>query len=539
VVLVNKHLQNSYSGQLNQIEQIIRSEWKTPSVGCGFATFLSQTTKVALPTGCEYTLTTSDVLARIDEAPILSSLGYAITCNLINDRRILDAWTRGLGRLSLREPFTSDRASFVYRPFELLGICLGASTYTEIDSSISEWLRGVLNRLRQTSQSGATLDRLIWAWSASVLNLEWGRVHLPTLSDLTDTELCLAYWIDKLLHNILTDEHPPSEILTNEVVHRYALSHSFQYDVHLAFLSYTALHDCIINLVNEGVSQKSNKQRGRKMGVSSIHSDLKNALSSGNANVIVGAGISRSSAGLPSWSDTMKAAVAFLSERGVTAKSLTTVEPLMDDGLFEVAGQVVDSLMGSINGKAEFLRTQFHLTVDDIYNRGLVDAIWSIAGHVVFTTNYDRILELCGEPGVETITWQEPEKMVAALRGHSAVVHLHGVFNQPNSVVFSASDYTRLSVDSAYESFSRTLWTRGPFVFIGTSPFGMGDMDFSKVFAWGHRYFSDLPFVSYSLQRTGEISSELVRELYSKYKVIVVEYGDKYEDLEAFIRGLV
>ena len=310
-----------------------------------------------------------------------------------------------------------------------------------------------------------------------------------------------------------------------------------QSDVARGFLLYSALRNCVENMIGESKAIETTFQ-GSLMPIN-IPVALQSALQNKTATVIACAGISRAAANLVGWEDVLKAAVVFLREHGISGKSLSTIEPLLEDGLYEEAAQVVERWLHKINGKGDFLRKQFHVEVAQISNRAVVEAVWKIAGDVVFTTNYDRILQLCGPGGVETVTWKEPNKMLAAIRGEPSVVHLHGVYNDPDSVIFSASSYALLSDNEGYRSFSQALWTRGPLLFVGASTFGMGDTDFSRLFDWGKRITPHLPFTSYTLQPQGVVSAEEKKNLYSMFKVEVIEYGKQFSELGPFLLSIL
>jgi hypothetical protein len=60
-----------------------------------------------------------------DRSPWLATVGYLCHCVLSDSPEIVAAWRAGMVRLMQRDAFPADRASFVHRPLELLGICLG------------------------------------------------------------------------------------------------------------------------------------------------------------------------------------------------------------------------------------------------------------------------------------------------------------------------------------------------------------------------------------------------------------------------------
>lgn len=533
---MKNHLSISYGLQLDSFSKGISTEWNWPSPGAGFAAYLAVLSGITLPSGCEITPLSSNHLARLEEAPLLASVGYAFALGLLKDAVTLQAWKAGMERLQYRRTFTNDRESFVYRPLELLGITLGVAHCPEISATISEWLCKTLQRAASDLSADSLFSNIIGAWSASIGGDRWDRVHLPTLNDLNPVELALSFWTVNLHPELLTGEHPTIELLSSEIGKRFALTQISETDVARGFLLYSSLRSSLEGMIGVAGGTAIYTAQTEKREIS-LPMDLKKALQSHSVTVIAGAGISRAAAGLKGWDSALKSAVTFLNERGVTLKSLNTVETLVDEGLYEAAAQVIEQLLNDINGKSDFLRRQFNIDASAIRDRALIEAIWRIAGQVVFTTNYDRLFQMCGPSGVETVTWQDPNKLLAALRGESSVVHLHGVYNVPDSVVFSASDYTRLSMDDTYRSFGQALWTRGPLLFIGSSPSGISDMDFSRLFAWGRQVAPQSPYTSYTLQLEGSMEPDMKRVLYSKYKVEVIEYGSDYADLRPFLEA--
>jgi hypothetical protein len=61
-------------------------------------------------------------------------------------------------------------------------------------------------------------------------------------------------------------------------------------------------------------------------------------------------------------------------------------------------------------------------------------------GVPILTTNYDDIL--ASTAGLIPVTWREPERVQQVLRGkEGAIVHLHGHWRRPDSVVLGVRSY--------------------------------------------------------------------------------------------------
>lgn len=255
---------------------------------------------------------------------------------------------------------------------------------------------------------------------------------------------------------------------------------------------------------------------------------------------VVGAGVSQGVARMPGWADFLKDCVRFLNARGIAEPTADAVAAWVECKGYARAGQAVQDALKGAGALAEALRHTFHRDAEPALRTApILQAVWALNAPLILTTNYDRLLEIAGPAGVQTATQQEPLKMLAALRGLSSdptVVHLHGVYDDPGSVIFSVEDYARLNASEEYKSFSAALWMTGTLLYIGASPEGIGDPDFSRLFAWGRRTFPDAPAPHFALMKAGRASAEERRTLYEQYRVHVLEYPD-HDALPGLLRA--
>lgn len=148
-------LATSFDRQLAGLNDRISAEWLWPSPEAAFAYYASQVVGVSLPTQCRVDLA-SFALARFDQAPILASSGYLLQQPCPPDLdAVVTAWIAGLQRLAARRPFTIDRQSFAYRPYEVVGVCIGASRCSALPIDTIAFLRSVTSQL--LTDGGLTL----------------------------------------------------------------------------------------------------------------------------------------------------------------------------------------------------------------------------------------------------------------------------------------------------------------------------------------------------------------------------------------------
>ena len=152
----------------------------------------------------------------------------------------------------------------------------------------------------------------------------------------------------------------------------------------------------------------------------------------------------------------------------------------------------------------------------------------------ILTTNYDTLVE--SVLGWSSADWTEVEMMRDAFRGRSRVVgHLHGVWNKPDTVIFSESDYTRLLMNEKIQFVQQAQYSTKSFVYIGFGG-GMHDPNFSRLLERHGKMFPESRGDHFRLCRTSEAAE--LESGHSGHDIRVVTYGDDYSDLASFFTDL-
>lgn len=138
----------------------------------------------------------SDVLdrRRIDQAPMLAAAGYGLAL-LHGEDDLKSTWSDGLSRLSRRDAFPIDRASFFFRPVDLLGIALGATSCSTVKKDDLNWLRGVIRDGEQRVARTDIWAFLLGAYAAHILSVQWSPIHSMAAVDLPLEDLALIKWL--------------------------------------------------------------------------------------------------------------------------------------------------------------------------------------------------------------------------------------------------------------------------------------------------------------------------------------------------------
>lgn len=266
---------------------------------------------------------------------------------------------------------------------------------------------------------------------------------------------------------------------------------------------------------------------------------ISEALSSQTVVPVIGAGVSMGAAGLPSWAGAFDSALEHLGgTRAVDDETLREITALQEsDGLVVAFTRVVD-LLKTHNELGAWLRDTFRREERDVTDWSLLSAVQELVCPVVATTNYDRLLSDFDRLRTRVpASWDEPERMLQVLRDGGGVLHLHGIYDRPLSVVLGAEDYASLARQAAYESVFRTLWMDRTLLFIGCSFDGLRDPDFTSLFDWATETFEQPTVRHYALLRSSDISTDTAAHLLSR-RVQVVDYGEEYEDLPTLLRSI-
>lgn len=187
-----------------------------------------------------------------------------------------------------------------------------------------------------------------------------------------------------------------------------------------------------------------------------------------------------------------------------------------------------------------FLEQQFGQV--NVSKPQVLQAISALQTRLVVTTNYDTLLEQHAFARPErSITWRQPHDALSIIRSDSGVIHLHGRFDDPSSLVLSKRDYELLAASntSLLEHISSALFFSGVLLFVGTSLDGLSDPHLSMILdsfgrAAEHDQISQAPHI---LLTKGE-STAIERARLRTLGVEVLNYGNDYNDLAGFLHKI-
>ncbi len=294
------------------------------------------------------------------------------------------------------------------------------------------------------------------------------------------------------------------------------------------------------------------------------HARLRDAVREGLAVVVVGSGITfgATRAATARWDGLLEDGIAWCDKR----------VPGLPDGWAEVQGRVLalgrggdlDSLLSvaeTVRTKLEAKSAEFdRKDADDLpffkwleaavgrfryanlqaERRGALDALAGLPCPLS-TTNYDGLLrQATGRP---VLTWRHPQASNEAVRllrePQSAVLHLHGHWRDPGSVVLGIRDYQELRDHRKMQAFQQAAGATRSFVFVGCGG-TVHDSNLGALLRWLRDHFSQgrhyLVVTDGDLDDTPERPS-LYRELFDSV-LEPVSCGPSWSELPGFLEGL-
>jgi hypothetical protein len=266
-----------------------------------------------------------------------------------------------------------------------------------------------------------------------------------------------------------------------------------------------------------------------------ILNEISQSMGAGRLIPVVCAGISSATVKkMPSWSELIESAISY-GEASGSQNTQEATRKLKEHNFLEAAEL---ARIGLGNQFPLWLRLSFSIQRDQVDTRAVIDRICDLMPQFIATTNYDRLLTLLHPESWEPVTWTNADNMHAVLLEGRRVLHLHGVYDQPESVVFGSASYAALASSPAYDAVTRSLWLGHTLLFLGASIDGVSDPDFSRLLGWMATTFGASSFKHYALMRSGSFSREQQREFLAKFQLHLVEYGPQFEDLPRLLGEL-
>lgn len=283
------------------------------------------------------------------------------------------------------------------------------------------------------------------------------------------------------------------------------------------------------------------------MGNATLIETLKDDIAAGRVVVIAGTGVSVATSGNPEISGHQVATWTGLLGHGIDHGEengeITTGEAQLLAMQLKLGS--TDMLIGAAEIISQRLRNQspgvFRGWLKDsigqltVQNRALIDALQALGG-LIATLNYDTLIEQATDR--RAITWQQADAVTDVLRNTmpDAVLHLHGVYEEPESVVLGLASYLQVRDDAHASTVLRSLAQGRTLLFVGCGD-TVSDPNFARLIQWAKAALDDVAPHHFLLCRQSERRAFQDKLRQARW-LQPLAYGDDYADLLPFLQSL-
>lgn len=252
--------------------------------------------------------------------------------------------------------------------------------------------------------------------------------------------------------------------------------------------------------------------------------------------VVVGSGVSMQATGgaaCASWKGLIRHGIdqctrtdALTEEEGEKLLEQVGDDPAQ---LREVAERVTEAL-GGPGGREFRIWLDRGIGALKIRDGAVIDAVHDLGARIA-TTNYDDLLSR-GRRDLRDIEWTEDGAVSAFIHGdRTGILHLHGCFDRPESVIFGVRSYEALRNHERAQAIQQAISILGTLLFIGCGD-GLSDPNFGPLLEWIGRNLGRTGYRHYCLCLDSE--RESLRQRHPD--LALISYGDAYDALTPFLR---
>jgi hypothetical protein len=261
---------------------------------------------------------------------------------------------------------------------------------------------------------------------------------------------------------------------------------------------------------------------------------------------VIGAGVSRqTNQRAPTWPELVRSGIKYASDhvlepdRPADWARMSDPTATVDEALLvATAQQITESLDGPYGGLwRDWLDTALGRLKPT--NKSLLTTIDSLKVPIA-SCNYDTLAEQIA--GRDTVTWREPGEIQRLLyqapeNAASKVIHLHGVFNRPDTVVLGTESYTEITGDPSFQDLLRALSWSHLIVFIGIGA-GLSDPNIGALRSWMRTSLSVSTEQHLMLVREDDYD-RAVGVLAGSARILPLVYGKRFQDLSRFLKKVL
>lgn len=266
--------------------------------------------------------------------------------------------------------------------------------------------------------------------------------------------------------------------------------------------------------------------------------------------IVVGAGVTLAAlqeteyAEVASWRglllDGLRRCTALRLLASTEVQGLTLVLQGERPELWVTVAEVVARALGAPDGGEyrRWLRETVGCFAPAVRDPSVPEALAALArrGALLATVNYDHVLS--AETGLEPVLWTERSRVEQLLAGKGdGVLHLHGHWATPESVVLGTRSYEAVVGDKHAWAVLSALRMQRVFLFVGHGA-GLADPNWGSFLRWTEAVHAQSETRHYRLARDSECAAVQAEHPPSQ-RIFAVPYGSSHADLAPFLRALV
>jgi formylglycine-generating enzyme required for sulfatase activity len=273
-----------------------------------------------------------------------------------------------------------------------------------------------------------------------------------------------------------------------------------------------------------------------------LQADLRELVARRKVLVIVGSGVSigaTRNAPAASWTGLLELGVA----------RCRSVNPSLDvEWEKRLISEIKSGDLDDMLSAAEKISRKLQAPVGGEFHRWLRETVGALQVHEaavlealrniqvpLATTNYDDLLECVTK--LPAITWRDQAKVFRVLRGEDqAILHLHGHWDDPESVVLGIRSYEQVGQNSHAQAVVRALAMTQNLLFIGCGE-GLDDPNFRPFLSWLREVNASTEGRHYRLALAKDVV-ELQKQHPPEERIFVLSYGERHDELAGFLRSL-
>ena len=273
-----------------------------------------------------------------------------------------------------------------------------------------------------------------------------------------------------------------------------------------------------------------------------LRDELRAAILARNAVVITGAGVSIQASGNPEiggcrvagWEGLLRHGVQRCKALGMSDGMVAALTGLLDEGQFLTAAELITEQLGGTGG-GEF-STWLEETVGRLTLRDpAVPLALRDLQVPLLTTNYDALLEEATQR--PALTWLQGSRwQLAAQQPEVGIVHLHGSYDHPQTVVLGVRSYESVLRDPGAQNALRALASTRSLVFVGFGA-GIADPNFGGLRTFLSTVLPDARIRHYRIVPDEEVEKARA-EHRQEERIVPLGHGPGHASLAGFLRTL-